>query len=569
MKAAVPVLIKDPEVSEYKDLPVTEDCVLDEDVFLDGPVCRRVAVLDFDPKTGQVTPPIRFVPPRGREPGRYELPPDAGPGHPAFIKTVAFGGVMKTIDMFEEKDNLGRAIRWAFDGPQLLVVPRAGEWANAFYERDSRSVQLFFVHVGSKPEPLFAAHSQDIIAHETAHAILDGIAPDLYHATAPQALAIHEAIADVTALLMAFRSRKLATAVLHATGNRLARSNAFTQIAEQFAAALREEGRPLRELDNTRAMSDADLDRSEPHALSEVLSGALYAVMVRIYEGVRSVGQEVGTRYLVSSEAKDDAHVPADRRRGTPGYALWLASERFKRTVLRALDYLPPGEVSFADLGRAIFASDQASHPDSGDQREWLAEEFVKRGIVAARRDLARETMVMHPPVQALDLDQLVESDWVAYEFANANRKLLGIPRDIPFAVRPRLVVSKRYYHRDHDVDEVKECLLKVSWSEVESSDGVGGGLPRQRQVRRGTTLAIDWETKKTRALLHTEPDQTERIDRDRLLTRLADEDILRVGAASEGPDGRALRGVVAADVTKGVLRVHGCARMLHLAGGR
>ncbi|MCI0348450.1 MAG: hypothetical protein L0Z53_03405, partial [Acidobacteriales bacterium] len=63
---------------------------------------------------------------------------------PSFMQVVVFGGVMKTMQMFEEADNLGRRIRWAFDGPQLLVVPRAGDWANAYYERESRSLQFFY-----------------------------------------------------------------------------------------------------------------------------------------------------------------------------------------------------------------------------------------------------------------------------------------------------------------------------------------------------------------------------------------------------------------------------------------
>jgi hypothetical protein len=37
-----------------------------------------------------------------------------------------FGAVHKTIRMFEEPDVLDRRVVWAFDAPQLLVVPRAG-----------------------------------------------------------------------------------------------------------------------------------------------------------------------------------------------------------------------------------------------------------------------------------------------------------------------------------------------------------------------------------------------------------------------------------------------------------
>jgi hypothetical protein len=48
--------------------------------------------------------------------------------------------------------------------------------------------------------------SRDIVSHETGHAIIDGVAPDLYNAVTPQSLALHEAMADLAALLLAFET---------------------------------------------------------------------------------------------------------------------------------------------------------------------------------------------------------------------------------------------------------------------------------------------------------------------------------------------------------------------------
>ena len=67
MKVSVPVLVKDPEVAEWKDIPLVESFMIKvEDRFLDGPVTRRVAVLDFDDKTGRLRRGAKFLPPKPR-----------------------------------------------------------------------------------------------------------------------------------------------------------------------------------------------------------------------------------------------------------------------------------------------------------------------------------------------------------------------------------------------------------------------------------------------------------------------------------------------------------------------
>ena len=148
--------------------------------------------------------------------------------------------------------------------------------------------------------------------------------------------------------------------------------------------------------------------------------------------------------------------------------ALWIAAQRFKRTVLRALDYLPPGEVTFADYGRAIIASDQASHPDSGRQRDWLKAEFVSAASWDRRRRCRSQTNYRHPAVARLDLEELVRSDWLAYEFANTRAacwpsRSRSRSRWSRAWTSPRPTTTARATCRS-----VRECLFKVSWTETE-----------------------------------------------------------------------------------------------------
>lgn len=560
MKVRLPVMVQDPETARFKGMPVTEGFDADmEEFWLDGPVTRRLAVLDFDPKTGILDPGVPFVRPTAkRKLGGYELTEPGDVHAPDFLKVSLFATVLKTMYMYEEPDNLGRELTWAFGAPQLLLVPRAGEWANAFYERDSHSIQFFYFTSGSGP--IYTALSRDIVAHETGHAILDGIAPDLYNAISPQSLALHEAMADLTALIMAFRSHTLRETVLEQTNGSIQNPTAFASIAEEFGLATGRQG-SLRDLVNDYSLDPTSpnaVARDEPHELSQVLSGALYSVMRRIHEQLtQDFEKEEGLGHLAAS-----------------GRALAVGAERFKRMVIRALDYLPPGEVSFSDYARALLAADQASHPATDTERKWICQEFERRGVVDDAKSLQVTTNFDDPALRDVDLATLVESDWAAYSFATANRELLGIPPTIPFQVRPRLDVTKRYHHRD-GAGSVRECIYKVAWDCQEPND-VGGGWPSKRVITVGTTLAIDWASKQIRARLtsgaaapgqQAEADR-QKEDRSRLLTRMIEAEVLQPAHLARGPDGRPLRSVVAAQIAQSTVRVRGVARMLHLSGG-
>jgi hypothetical protein len=541
VRVKIPRIIDDPyTVQGTPGNPYETTTTLgEEDFFLDGPMTRRVAVLDFAPDTGALAPGVQHLPPApGKDFGGYRIAEPIDIYSHELIQVSTFATVLETMALFEEPDALGRPLAWAFNAPQLLVVPRAGEWANAFYERESHSLQFFFLSPAEPGKPkVYASLSRDIVAHETAHAILDGIAPTLYNSITPQALALHEAIADLTALLISFRSRKLRSSVLERTGGKLDDSTAFSAVAQEFAQARDGKSQFLRNLCNQKTLDPNDpnrVNRFEPHALSEVLSGALYGVFVRIYNGLRA----------------EHADWPS-------GKALFVAGERLKRMTLRALDYLPPGEISFADYGRALLASDQAGYPKEGEPRQWLRDEFVKRFIVPQASALDVATNFPFPPLGEIDLQNLIDQDWLAYGFADRCRDFLHIPPGVPFHVYPRLKSTKSYIRQkgSDDEEQITELIFKVSWDEKEPNPRSGPGRAPERQVRRGTTLAVDWETRNVRACLTSDSSPEQSADRDLLLRELV----------SEGADAKSLCAAVQAETIDGVLHVRGAARMLHL----
>ena len=549
--ARVWTLLKDLTITDFKELPSAEPVTIrGEPGFFDGPVGARVAVLDFSPESGALGPGVASIlPAKEPEPFRYSAttaPERDALQAPAFISESVFGSVHETIRMFEEPDILGRRVAWAFAGPQLLVVPRAGEWENAFYERDSRSLQFFYFPHRVTGERVYTALSQDIIAHETTHAILDGIDPDLYNALSTESLAIHEAVADLGALAVSLRSRALQRRFLDTTGGDPSKWVAFAGLAAQFAEGTGRTTRFLRDLSNDLRMSD--VDATEPHELSQVLSGALHALWRELFRGLKQ-----------SLQRKE----PALDERTAAGRVVWLAREIYERMAFRALDCLPPGESTFADYARAILAADQAGVPEVDGPRAFLRKEFVKRGIASSEAALRVETDLDVPAVRRTDVEALVTSDYAAYAFANENRRLLRIPKDIPFKVMPRLQTEKLYYRLGKLKGRVRETLFKVSWTEEERQEV--RGLPPVRQVVVGTTLSIDRDSKRVRFRLTTGRDGARRERREAYLRKLARQRVLALESDAFDARGLPRRDVIRAEVVEGTLRLRNTAHMLHV----
>jgi len=179
---------------------------------------------------------------------------------------------------------------------------------------------------------------------------------------------------NLVALVMAFRNDTLRKTVLDQTGGSIENITAFSEVAEEFGQA---QGKPggLRHLKNDKTLDPEDLenlvDVAEPHELCQVLTGALYAVMVKIHDSLKKqYAKRDGTSEFSAS-----------------GKALYVGAERFKRMVFRALDYLPPGEISFAD--KALLDEEFAQPPSRRPRARQGSVEIVGRDQARAKDELA------------------------------------------------------------------------------------------------------------------------------------------------------------------------------------
>jgi len=466
MKVRLPLMVQDPLTTRYPGVTkVVEGMHLtlpDGATIGDGPRTDDLVVEDRD-ADGVVTPPARFEPPdKRRKMGRFAVSDDIYA--PEFIQVAAFAAVAKTRRTLAPEDVLGHPIGWRDPSRPLTIVPRAGEWANALYNRSEQALEFFYFPDPRDPQRrIYTALARDVVAHECAHALVDAIAPWLYDSASPQSRAIHEAVADLAALLTSFRSGTLVPAVLEHTRGSIRDSTAFSSLANELGLALAREGQaaPLRDMWNERTLASCGPD---PHALAEVLGGALYRVVVEMYE--RDWTRH-GERYSRS------------------GYWLARASATFSRLLLRAVALLPPGDASLADFCRCMtVAAERESDSHlyeffigSWEHDRFLADELVRRGVLADSGELGVPTLM---PGSALELapdevDRIFDDDGVAYVEAHADA--LGIPPDLVAEVLP-CSSSFIYFEEEGQPTHIEEVLVKVAWTEG--------------SVRCGRTIVID-----------------------------------------------------------------------------
>ena len=233
---------------------------------------------------------------------------------------------------------------------------------------------------------MYTCLSHDVVAHETAHAVLDGLRHRFLEPGLPDQAAFHEGFADVVALLSVFSLPAVVEVCLGpdnaegrisrkaVTADQLRRS-VLTGVAEQLGDVLTQGRGALRQsaLDPPPPGWDQDPAYAEPHARGQVLVAVVLDVLIDIW-----------TQRLEPLLAPESGRSPRtiDRARAAEEGA--KAAGHLLTMLIRGLDYLPPVEFEFGDFVDAVTLADKEVEPDDNlGYRDKLVDRFARSGIVA------------------------------------------------------------------------------------------------------------------------------------------------------------------------------------------
>jgi hypothetical protein len=394
----------DPSLNIQLDTAVINQVTLQvpwEEGLKPGPVGEYVEVVDYDPAGGCYYEPVDLNRPDLL--ARDGLAPSEG--NPQFHQQMVYAVAMTTIRQFEQA--LGRPALWAARAhnqlgpgeeayvPRLRIYPHALREANAYYSPEKKAL-LFGYFPASRSDPghnlpggmVFTCLSHDVVAHETTHALLDGMERRFAEPSNPDPLAFHEAFADIVALFQHFTLPNVLRHQIAQTRGDLAAQNLLGKLAVQFGEALGSHGAlrdAIGEIDpathawQPHKPDPADYQNTqEPHARGSILVAAVFDAFLSIYESrvadllrIASGGSGVlrpGSLHpdLVNRLAQEAAK----------------SAQHVLRMCIRALDYCPPVDLTFGDYLRALITADFDLVPDDDlGYRVAFIEAFRRRGI--------------------------------------------------------------------------------------------------------------------------------------------------------------------------------------------
>jgi hypothetical protein len=404
----------------------------EDEGFGPGPRGEYLDVVDIDPASGLFYPPVNLndlnlVAQDG-------LPPDEG--NPQFHQQLVYAVAMATINRFERA--LGRCALWAPHNPdgdeteasfvrRLRIYPHAMREANAYYSPIKKA--LLFGYFPARPVDqtamlpngiVFTCLSHDVVAHETTHALLDGLQRLYIEPSNPDVLAFHEGFADLIALFQHFTYPEVLRSQISKTRGDLAAESLLSQVALQFGQATGERGA----LRSAIGKPDpaAYQTQFEPHKRGALLVAAVFDAFLVIYKSriAPIIRLATGGTGIIPAGAlpSDLVERLADEGAKVAGHVLSIC--------IRALDYLPPMDPTFGEYLRALITADVDLVPDDPHNYRIGFIEAFRRYAIYPRdvRNLSVESLLWNEPdaavqeiltkvIRGIHLADNMARDWV------------------------------------------------------------------------------------------------------------------------------------------------------------
>ncbi len=401
-------------IESYDINQITIDIPWESNVNL-GPVDNYLEVVDYDPASQVFYSPVNLN-------DKHLLAQDGLPpseGNPQFHQQMVFTVARTTIGHFEQA--LGRRSLWSprDEGSKtefverLRVYPHGLREANAYYSPIKKAL-LFGYFPASTTVPgenmpgemVFTCLSHDIVAHETTHALLDGLHRRFIEATNSDVLALHEAFADIVALFQHFTYPEALRRQIARTRGDLQSQNLLGELAYQFGQAIGSYGALRSALGrhdpqtNEWIPEKPDqgmlLSATEPHERGAILVAAVFEAFLTIYRWRIADLLRIasgGSGQLPPGELHPDlVQRLAQEAAKTAGHILHMC--------IRALDYCPPVDVDFGDYLRALITADaDLVISDRFNYRLAVVDAFRRRGIYPLDvRNLSTDSLLWQSP---------------------------------------------------------------------------------------------------------------------------------------------------------------------------
>jgi hypothetical protein len=386
-----------------------------------GPTDSYLEVVDYDPASQAFYAPVYLNEPKLL--AQDGLPPSEG--NPQFHQQMVYAVARKTREHFEQA--LGRRALWSsrhtlVNGryeeeyvERLRIYPHALREANAYYSSAKKALLFgYFPAMSTKyslempGEMVFACLSHDIVAHETTHALLDGLHPRFMEPSNMDVLALHEALADVVALFQHFTYPGVLKNQIARTKGNLQDQSFLGELAFQFGQALGQYGAlrsaigsidPQTKKWTPKLPDPGDiLQANEPHDRGAIFVAAVFDAFLTIYKSrIQDLLRlaTAGTGILNPGEISSDLVARlAEEASKTSGHILNIC--------IRALDYCPPVDTDFGDYLRALITADESLVTyDPQNYRLAIIDAFRRRGIYPHDvRNLSVESLLWHEPTE-------------------------------------------------------------------------------------------------------------------------------------------------------------------------